>query len=655
MNPSTPLHIPVTTTSSSTRITSSSQPQTNSDEPVPVSTWSILSYTSNTKLQTLRAVVDRLGIVVPPGKVTKESLANLLIANHVRYPNPNEDIVEWSLKVQSLIPNNSMTNNPNSDELNMSSSNKRTAADALVARNLHNKLNAILDSDTDSSSDYKEHSNDQIVNNAGSSTFNAKPNKRAKHADSQLGPELTQMNNQLAGQGQQMQQMMQMFGVLQNNIKDMNNKICDNSSKWDDYNLQSTSNNRLSADSNINPVSINHAQPLVHSCSNISCDYRSTDLQEKFCKLHGALMIAEQLKLVPLSQSALQTTNATNARGVINSTGLHASNTWNQYENNLIPNNNHVTDNSQLSTSCRPTAIQGNSITTNNNYTIEPTFPFAQIHSFIPEKIIQEARKGKWIPLAKFLPSATAMKNYETEQGLESNAVPFYKLAQALEAVKNNTTTQSISSPFQLLQAFGGGLIPAACEGNPNRLVDYQLFLLEIITLMQQQQWQFVLSYVEEVRRSKQATESNWANHKLAANNESGLHQETWLKQLARFQQQNGKQFSTGNSNNHSYNNSSTNSNNYSSNSASNVNNNGSATEATYSNNYISHDGTAAINQEVCRFFADNGRCRFGNSCRHLHENKKRKNNSSTSAPTNTIITPKPNTVTIPTIKPEQK
>jgi len=172
---------------------------------------------------------------------------------------------------------------------------------------------------------------------------------------------------------------------------------------------------------------------------------------------------------------------------------------------------------------------------------------------------------------------------------------------------------------------------------------------------MQQQQWQFVLSYVEEVRRSKQATESNWANHKLAANNESGLHQETWLKQLARFQQQNGKQFSTGNSNNHSYNNSSTNSNNYSSNSASNVNNNGSATEATYSNNYISHDGTAAINQEVCRFFADNGRCRFGNSCRHLHENKKRKNNSSTSAPTNTIITPKPNTVTIPTIKPEQK
>ena len=225
MNPSTPLHIPVTTTSSSTRTTSSSQPQTHSNEPVPVSTWSILSYTSNTKLQTLRAVVDRLGIVVPPGKVTKESLANLLIANHVRYPNPNEDIVEWSLKVQSLIPNNSMTNNPNSDELNMSSSNKRTAADALVARNLHNKLNAILDSDTDSSSDYKEHSNDQIVNNAESSTFNAKPNKRAKHADPQLGPELTQITNQLAGQGQQMQQMMQMFGVLQNNIKDMNNVI----------------------------------------------------------------------------------------------------------------------------------------------------------------------------------------------------------------------------------------------------------------------------------------------------------------------------------------------------------------------------------------------------------------------------------------------
>jgi len=655
MNPSTPLHIPVSTTSSSTRTTSSSQPQANSNEPVPVSTWSTLSYTSNTK-QTLRAVVDRLGIVVPPGKVTKESLANLLIANQVRYPNPNEDIVDWSLKVQSLIPNNLINNNHNSDELNISSSNKRTAADALVARNLHNKLNAILDSDTDSSSDYKEHSNDQIVNNAlpGSSTFNAKSNKRAKHADPQPGPELTQITNQLAGQGQLMQQMMQMFGVLQNNIKDMNNKICDNSIKWDDYNLQSTSNNRLSADGN--PVSINHAQPLVHSCSNISCDYKSTDLQEKFCKLHGVPLIAEQLKLVPLSASTLQTTNATNARGVINSAGLHASNTWNQYENNLTPNSNNVADNFQSSTSCRPTAIQGNSITTNNNYTIEPTFPFAQIHSFIPEKIIQEARKGKWIPLAKFLPSATAMKNYETEQGLESNAVPFYKLAQALEEVKNNTTTQSISSPFQLLQAFGGGLIPAACEGNPNRLVDYQLFLLEIITLMQQQQWQFVLSYVEEVRRSKQATESNWANHKLAANNESGLHQETWLKQLARFQQQNGKQFSTSNySNNHSYNNSSTNNSSYNSNSASNANNNSSATESTYSNNYINQDGTAIINQEVCRFFADNGRCRFGNSCRHLHENKKRKNNSSTSAPTNTTTAPKPNTVTIPIIKPEQK
>lgn len=641
MNPSesTPLQIPLTTTSSSSQPQAGPGPRTNSNEFVPVSTWSTLSYTSSNTKQTLRAVVDRLGIVVPPGQVTKESLANLLIANQVRYPNPNEDIVEWSLNVQSLIPNNQLGNNNDSDIINRSSNNKRNAADALVARNLHNKLNAVLDSDVDSSSsDYEEYSNEQVVHNVGA--INSKPNKRTKHiTNPQPGPELTQITNQLNGQGQQMKQMMEMFSTLQNNINDMNNKIYDNSSKLDNIELRPNNfESNLITDKNIKSSNsvFNHTQPLVHSCSNISCDYRSTDLQEKFCKLHGAPMIAEQLKPVPLSGSALQTTNVTNARGVINNNGLHAINTSNQYENyNSVP-------------------AQGNSITINN--TIEPTFPFAQIHSFIPEKIIQDARKGKWIPLAKFLPSAIAMKIYETEQGLESNTVPFYKLAQALEEVKNNTTTQSISSPFQLLQAFGGGLIPAACEGNPSRLVDYQLFLLEIITLMQQQQWQFVLSYVEEVRRSKQSTESSWTNHKLAANNDSGLHQETWLKQLAKFQQQNTiKPKSLSSSPNMNYNNNSyINNSNYNNNSTGNSNGNSSATDSTYNDNYINHDGTPAT-QEVCRFFADNGRCRFGNSCRHLHENKKRKKNSSTSAQSSTTIAPKSNTVTIPTIKPEQK
>jgi hypothetical protein len=605
----------VTTTSSSSH-PSTPSPNTPSDYYIPESTWSTLSYTATTTKQILRSVVDRLGIAVPPGSVTKELLASLLISNRVRFPNQHEDITQWSLTIQPLGP--STRNN----ETTSSTNNKRRISDASIARKLHNKLNGIIMADSEQSDSEYSHENTDPHQTSNNHSISSNSLKKAKHSQppppdtTTTSPSIDILASQLAEQRGDMQKLMQLFQTLQRNFVSNSNQPSSSSG-----NSNTRIDNRISRDNTnpgINPTIVNSTSPLVYSCSNISCDYKSTDLQEKFCKLHGVQMIAEQLKLVQPSGSTLQTANTTNARGGVNNKGLNATTNWNQFDNtgdsNNVDNRHH--NNSNYYTGTNGTQGNTNSITINN--TIEPTFPFAQIHSLIPEKVIQDARKGKYVPLVKFLPSANAMKHYETEQGLESSTVPFYKLAQALEDVKNSATVQSISSPFQLLQAFGGGLIPAACEGNASRLVDYQLFLLEIIALMQQQHWPFVLAYVEEVRRSRQAVEASWTNHKLAAGNDSGLHQETWLKQLAKFQQQNqtkpspainyfnNVQFGTGSNNN---------------------------SNTSAPNSIGSRNADSSTSQELCRFFAENGRCRFGNNCRHLHDagsgkGKKRKGNT---------------------------
>src|SRR4051794_30825189 len=102
----------VTTTSSSSH-PSTPLPNTPAAYYIPESTWSTLSYTATTTKQILRSVVDRLGIAVPSGSVTKESLASLLISNRVPFPNQHEDIIQWSLPVQPLRPSDETTSSTN--------------------------------------------------------------------------------------------------------------------------------------------------------------------------------------------------------------------------------------------------------------------------------------------------------------------------------------------------------------------------------------------------------------------------------------------------------------------------------------------------------------------------------------------------------------
>jgi hypothetical protein len=628
MNSISPLLTPVPANHPPTT-SSSSAPQlsNDSDQFAPIATWSVLSYTSNNTMHTLRAVVDRLGISMPHRRPTKEQLAELLIANSVRYPNANESSQEWADNVQPLNPITVARDNNSNDEAIDTSKRKRVSTDAALARNLHNQLNAGTSSGEDFGSESEGGLSPPVEPPLAGKHKKPRNNNYAQHVDSINSPTLSQITNKLAEHGEQMRQMMNM--LLQNNT----NKI-DTKNNTATHKLSDNANAiRVSSSDGSAPTSVNPTQPLVYSCSNRSCDYKSLIQQEKFCKLHGAPMVAEIVTTTLPPVSALQTANT--ARGGVGGSGERTAVAWNQVDSSATPwhktnsNNSNINSDSNIRDSSNSSdhhkynnsGASGNSITINNNHTsIEPTFPFAQISSFIPEKVIQDARRGKWIPLAKFLPSATAMKDYETTQGLEATAVPFYQLAQALNEANNGAATPAITSAYQMLQAFGAGLIPAACEGNPNRLVDYQLFLLEIMALMQQHQsWQFVLSYVEEVRRSKQAGEASWATHKLAAGNEQGMHQDTWLKQIARFQQQTTKPSNP----------------NYNSTHSANISNNNSQNSNNFRAAETTHSTINNTAREVCRHFSETGSCRFKQNCRYLHEpnTNKRKSNLAITPP----------------------
>jgi hypothetical protein len=579
-----PIEDTITTTTIETSIPSIilSNPSSRAALIIPSNTWSPLSYTTNTTREILRQVIDRLGIQAGQ-RATKEELANLLIVNQVPYPEPLEDRLNWASTVQPLQPIN-LNNNSNGvgSEVQQTPRNYyRAASDESMARQLDEKIN-----------------HRGIITNDSGDEGREQPPKRTKRNNPTSSPVQQdnpvinqQLADQLLEQRQQMQRMMQIVENFQNN-----------------NNSNNSNNNNNNNNNNHNNVPMEPA-PQQPSCPDSTCCEKFT-IKDRFCRYHGHQLISTRNAHTAASTQIMM--NDTTTRSVMNNAG-NATTTWNQYDN--ANSSTSTTNNAAPAiSSTTKTGSSGNSITLtliNNN--IEPTFPFAQVNSVLPEKVIQDARKGKWVPLARFLPSATSMAMQDLEESMTENEINIHKMAQVLRQIgaTNNNNSQgtnniiSISSPLQLLQAFGGGLIPAACEGNPDRFADYQLFLIQIISLLRQQQWQYVLSYVEEVRRSKQTTESEWINHRLAAGNPTGVHQEAWAMTTAKHL---GKLAMTPQ---HQNNSNRINTSNQSNNNNNNYNNN---------NHNSGNNNNSSEGQEACRNFSKFGNCRFGERCKHSHD-----------------------------------
>ena len=518
---------------------------------VPRDTWSPLSYTAGNTRESLRLVAERLGIPVLP-RLTKEELANLLIANGVPYPDAMEDKAAWAASVQSIQPIA-----PNSAGPRL----PRSAADEAMAKQLQQQLNDTKDElEVDSDSELQDI---EVVQQSGKrgpdGEIKGQPKTKRLRIDSAA---IGRITDQLKSQQQQMQKEMEerLEQVVRRTVSALRNDSASSAA-------------------------------VPPSCRIIACTEKFA-YGDQFCKYHGAL----ELHAPKTNQTQMVKDNV--LKGVVQ-TG-NATTTWNQHEAAPVDSNNH---NHGASIS----SAAGNPITLNLYNNIEPNLSFAQVHAILPEKVIQDARKGKWVPLARFLPSQTAMVLRELENSLSENELAIHKVAQILKEASNSNSakdsqkqpSQTISSAYQILQAFAGGLIPAACEENWERLQDYQLFLLQIVSLMQQQQWQYVLAYVEEVRKSKQTLESHWKTHRLAATNDTGVHQDVWALTIARqFAKQNPQQ-----------------------------NNNTSRTANALAS---AADGE----QERCKNFASKGKCRFGDKCRYLHENAASSSNNNSNSST---------------------
>jgi len=353
-----------------------------------------------------------------------------------------------------------------------------------------------------------------------------------------------------------------------------------------------------------------HPPPQLPVCADRNCGtvFAATD---NFCTQHGPLIKS----VVPSIAAVPYAINNSNTRTMINNSGSATI-------NNLC----------QLDDTSKGVMVStGNQITTTTTLInkVEPLFPFAKVHSFISDKVIKEARSGKYIPLYQFLPSPSAVERYEHEKLMNDDekailkAARVLKEANALDEPHKANGYPVINGPQHIIQAIGCGLIPAACEGNPTRFVDYQLFLLQVITGLRLYAWKFMLTYIEKVRFARQEHEGDWADHKLAAKHPTGFHQEEFnatTTDRAAGNTVNPVDYSNSNFGNNANNNNSYNNNN--------SNNN--------SGNY--NGGNSSRGQELpklCENFAKFGKCKFGNNCRFTHERMNKGNDEQRSNQTN--------------------
>jgi hypothetical protein len=126
----------------------------------------------------------------------------------------------------------------------------------------------------------------------------------------------------------------------------------------------------------------------------------------------------------------------------------------------------------------------------------------------------EDARKGKFVPLANFLLSQQSKSPLENHSSESNSALRLF--TEALETAtaegaasslaRNNSKTPKFREFIDVVNAFAGGLIPIACANRPDRLGDYMSFLFEILIQHStgKQHWPVLLHYIESIRRARQ-------------------------------------------------------------------------------------------------------------------------------------------------------
>jgi hypothetical protein len=608
----------------------------------PINTWKVLSYTSRLNRDQMLKVIERLNLPASLGsKPKKDELAKVLIANKVPYPTDKANVLNWVTTIQKMASDDSNVHPSSSANLRP----LRQSGERGTAKRRHSELNdqleALVEVDameisSDESSDNEDNPAEEGKQPVVSSSTTTSTNNESTNSKRSRGNKLNELNT--IEQQSDFEEDRNRFTNNDDN-KQNNNNNNNNSGDMKNLNMKGNNNPALSSkqakkqmqaaqlspsDSTLLNLMQRHLDdnqqqmrsvlqsiqqlqqeqqrintnntdfrtpppPQLPVCADRNCGtvFAATD---NFCTQHGPLIKS----LVPSSAPAYAINNS-NTRTMINNSGSATI--------------NHLS--CQLDDTSKGTvATIGNQITTTTLINkVEPLFPFAKVHSFISDKVIKEARSGKYIPLYQFLPSPSAVERYEHEKLMNDDekailkAARVLKEANALDEPHKSNGYPVINGPQHIIQAFGCGLIPAACEGNPTRFADYQLFLLQIITGLRLYAWKFMLTYIEKVRFARQEHEGDWADHKLAAKHPTGFHQEEFNATTTDRTAGNAvNPVDYSNSNNGNANNNNNNSNNN-------------------SGNY--NGGNSTRGQEsskTCANFARFGKCKFGNDCRFRHE-----------------------------------
>ena len=527
--------------------------------------WTTLSYTANTTKTCLLKALSRFNLTVARN-ATKEDCATLLIANKIPCPKTAEDRDLWAASVQP-ITSAKLNTQPVIKDQNVPpssiSSHQREAADLAAAKRLSAELNRSRSQDEyQNQGMFFEEDFDDII--ADSSSSEVEPGaKRSKisHQTTSSSNNGNNSNNSSNNKLSVKQQMQLMYHQQSQQFERMMNTF-----------------HKEIKESRAAPIS--NLEAVILICSDPSCK-ELLPVNSQYCHVHGPLVPSNKAQ----ASSNLPKPPQTSYMGANNSSNYILA------KGSIVGSNNNNTS-------------TGNAlnITVTN---IEPNFPFAQIGAKLPKKIIQAAAAGEWVPLGKFLPSPGAMRLQEAERGMSQTELTAHQMLTVLqeaqaakEAVggKMKSPELTITSAHDIVMAFLAGLIPAACPGKPDRYADYVLFALQISALLgQQQSWQYVLEYIEEIRRGRQTLEADWPGHKLAAYNLSGVHHEAWSLICSRLAAKAGlaKGDSLPNT-----------SNNYNNNRNNNTNNS---------------ESQKRKQPQVCRQFQESGSCMRGTNCKYLH------------------------------------
>jgi hypothetical protein len=130
----------------------------------------------------------------------------------------------------------------------------------------------------------------------------------------------------------------------------------------------------------------------------------------------------------------------------------------------------------------------------------------------------EAARVGKFVPLANFLPSSSGALQAQfgvAPGGPIGDAIEAEHFAQYSDRNPIATTKALYAKHAEVprfrrwedvVVAFWGGLIPAACQGNPRRLRDYSAFFgaVSLQQALGAEHWPVLLRFIEDWRQDRQ-------------------------------------------------------------------------------------------------------------------------------------------------------